>query len=78
MFISIEQLAAAYGKLGFVQEPGEPFVFKRASDGLLMSHSPTNEKRDLVALFVIQDAVVWEPALAIQLRDAIEEVLESE
>ena len=78
MFISIDQLAAAYGKLGFVQEPGEPVAFKRASDGLMMSHPSIDGKRDLVALFVIQDAVVWDPALAIQLRDAIEEVLESE
>lgn len=78
MFISIEQLAAAYGKLGFAQEPDEPFSFKRTCDGLLMSHPPINEEEDLVALFVIQDAVVWDPALAIQLRGAIEEVLESE
>ena len=78
MFITIEQLAAAYGKLGFVQEPGEPFSFKRACDGLLMSHPPINGERDMVAVFAIQDAVVWDPALAIQLRDAIEEVLESE
>ena len=78
MFISIEQLAAAYRKLGFVQEPGEPVAFKRASDGLMMSHPPIDGEGDLVALFVIQDAVVWDPALAIQLRDAIEEVLESE
>lgn len=78
MFISIDQLAAAYGKLGFVQEPGEPVAFKRACDGLMMSHPPIDGERDLVALFIIQDAVVWDPALAIQLRDAIEEVLDSE
>lgn len=78
MFLTIGQLVAAYGKLGFAQDPDEPFSFKRACDGLVMSHPPIDEERDLVALFVIQDAVVWDPSLAIQLRGAIEEVLESE
>ena len=76
MFISINQLAAAYEKLGFVQEPGHPFSVTRDSDGLRMFHSPF--EGELEVIFVIEEAAVWDPGLADQLRDAIVEILDSE
>lgn len=68
MFVSINQLFEAYKRLGFVQRPGEPFVFDR-EDGLMMFHPPFDG--EVAVEFIIEDAATWDPVLAEQLLAAI-------
>jgi hypothetical protein len=73
MEVSVEALAEAYRRLGFIpcDESEGMLSFKRLCDDLIMFHSVISPGRGLDLSFILEDARRWDADLSDQLRDAL-------